>query len=138
MAFVVGCVVGSCCNEVSVSLASRRKARRANVWMEDDEPFGASKAVRSAAAVLISCWMMFGAVFTRLWELGVHGGRVAARGWRPFLLPFRRRRQHYLYHRRVHGVASMRMMPSSTLGGCFDVFVIFFLLDWVRLTGLID
>jgi hypothetical protein len=43
---VVGCVVGSCCNEVSVSLASRRKARRVGVWMEDDEPFGASKAVR--------------------------------------------------------------------------------------------
>jgi hypothetical protein len=81
MAFVVGCVVGSC-NEVSVSLASRRKARRVGVWMEDDEAFGASKAVRSAAAVSISCWM-FGAMFTLLWELGVHGGRVAAGGWRP-------------------------------------------------------
>jgi hypothetical protein len=79
MAFVVGCVVGSCCNEVSVSLASRRKARRVGVWMEDDELFGASKAVRSATAVLISCWM-FRAMFTMLWELGVHGGRVAAGG----------------------------------------------------------
>lgn len=57
---MVGCAVGSCCHEVSVSLASRRKTRRVGVWMEDDEAFGASKAVRSAAAVSISCWM-FGA-----------------------------------------------------------------------------
>jgi hypothetical protein len=87
MAFVVGCVVGSCCNEVSVSLASRRKVRRVGVWIEDDKPFGASKAVRSAAAVLISCWM-FRAMFTMLWELGVHGGRVAAGGWRPLSAAF--------------------------------------------------
>jgi hypothetical protein len=60
---VVRCVVGSCCNEVSVFLTPRRKARRVGVWMDDDEPFGASKAVRSAAAVSISCWM-FGAMFT--------------------------------------------------------------------------
>jgi hypothetical protein len=33
--------------------------------MEDDEPFGASKAVRSAAAMSISC-CMFGATFTML------------------------------------------------------------------------
>jgi hypothetical protein len=87
IAFVVGCVVGSCCNEVSVSLASRRKARRVGVWMEVDEPFGASKVVRSAAAVSISCWM-FGAMFTVFWELGVHGGRVAAGGWRPLSAAF--------------------------------------------------
>jgi hypothetical protein len=31
--------------------------------MEVDEPFGASKAVRNAAAVSINCWM-FGAMFT--------------------------------------------------------------------------
>jgi hypothetical protein len=31
MAFVVGCVVGSCCNEASVFLASRGKARRVGV-----------------------------------------------------------------------------------------------------------
>jgi hypothetical protein len=86
MAFVVGCVVGSC-NEVSVSLASRRKARRVGVWIEDDEEFGASKAMRSAAAVSISCWM-FGAIFTMLWELGVHSGRVAAGGWRPLSAAF--------------------------------------------------
>jgi hypothetical protein len=64
-AFVVECVVGSCCNEVDVSLASRREARRVGVWLEDDELFGAYKAVRSAAAVSISCWM-FGAMFTML------------------------------------------------------------------------
>jgi len=60
---VVGCVVGSYCNEVSVSLASRTKGRRVGVWMEDDEAFGASKAVSSAAAVSINCWM-FRAIFT--------------------------------------------------------------------------
>ena len=86
MAFVVGCVVGSC-NEVSVSLASRRKACRVGVWMEDDEAFGASKAVRNAAAVSINCWM-FRAMFTVFWELGVHGGRVAAGGWRPLSAAF--------------------------------------------------
>jgi hypothetical protein len=78
MAFVVGCVVGSW-NEVSVSLVLRRKARRVGVWMEDDEAFGASKAVRSAAAVSISCWM-FGAAFNVLLELEVGGGRVASEG----------------------------------------------------------
>lgn len=48
-----------------MSLASRRKARRVDVWMEDDEPLGASKAAKSAAAVSISCWI-FGAIFQML------------------------------------------------------------------------
>jgi hypothetical protein len=65
MALVVGCVVGYYCNEVSVSLASQRKAQRVGVWMDDDEPFGASNAVRSAATVSISCWM-FRVMFTVL------------------------------------------------------------------------
>jgi hypothetical protein len=72
---------------VNLCRLAGRKARRVGVWMEDDEPFGASKAVRSAVAVLISCWI-FGAMFTMLWELGVHGGRVAAGGWRPLSAAF--------------------------------------------------
>jgi hypothetical protein len=47
----------------------------------------------------------------------------------PSPLPFRRRRQYYEYDHGVHGVAPMRMMPSSTPGGCFDVVVTFFDLD---------
>lgn len=47
--------------------------------MDYDEPFGASKVSRNAAAVSMSCWV-FGATFTMLWELGVRGGRVAAGG----------------------------------------------------------
>jgi hypothetical protein len=53
MAFIVGYVIGSY-NEVSVSLASRRKARRVGVWIENDEEFGASKAIRSTTAVSIN------------------------------------------------------------------------------------
>jgi hypothetical protein len=40
--------------------------------MEDNEEFGASKALRSGTAVLISCWI-FGAMFT------VVGARVTRR-----------------------------------------------------------